>query len=508
MRSLIYRSYGFTLMTVSSLILAACAVGPNFVTPTAPKVKGYTTPPLAASTQETHDARKAGVKQNFHQDRDIPGEWWALYHSPTLDALIKQGLANSPNLAAAKATLINAKENYRAAIGTDYAPSITAGLDGTRERSNSSTAGAGDNNSSLFYLYNASVNVSYTLDAFGGMRRSVEASKAQVDYERYELAAAYLTLTANIVTTAINEASLTAQINATEALIQATEENLIILEKQMKLGGASQADILSQTNILAQNRALLPPLKNSLSQAHNALAVLLGVFPADLANTTIDLNSLTLPRDLPVSLPSKLVAQRPDILASSAQLHTASANIGVATANLLPSFTLTGSYGNSSNHKSTLFDADAVVWSFGGQLLQPVFNGGALRAERRAAIAAYDQASAEYKQVVLSAFQNVGDCLQALTTDALALQAAQQAETATQQTLAMTQKQYRLGAVSYLTVLSAMEAYQQARNNDVIAEAARYSDTAALFQALGGGWWQQPLDESPAKAETKKLSTP
>lgn len=494
MRSLIYRSYWLSLLPIASLSLTSCAVGPDFTSPAAPKVKAYTTPPLVATTS-TPTAKNAGVSQTFHAGQSIPSEWWALYHSPTLDALIKQGLANSPNLAAAKATLLNAKENYRAEIGTAYGPTVTAGLDGERQRSNTANMGSSNTISNVFNLFNASVNVSYTLDAFGGLRRAAEASKAQVDYEQYELAAAYLSLTANIVTTAITEASLSAQIDAVNALIQATQENLTIIEKQVKLGGASNADVLTQTNLLAQNRALLPPLQNSLSQTHNALAVLVGVFPTELAPIHIALDSLELPHDLPVSLPSALVGQRPDILASSAQLHIASANVGVATANLLPALTLSGSYGNASNHTNTLFKGDSIVWGFGGQLLQPVFNGGSLRAQRRASIAAYTQAAAEYQQVVLSAFQNVGDSLQALNNDALTLNAQQQAETATQKTLSLTQHQYRLGSVSYLSVLAAMETYQQAKINCIIARAARYSDTAALFQALGGGWWQHPLDE-------------
>lgn len=480
----------FSLQSVVALGLAACAVGPDFHTPKAPDVKGYTSTSLPATTAPVQGKDLADQSQTYVDGLNIPVEWWALYHSPVLDRLIKQGLANSPNLAAAKATLLQAKENYRAQIGTSYAPSVTANGGAQREQGNGAESGSSATGNP-FYLYNASVSVSYMLDVFGGQRRTVEASKAQVDYERYELAAAYLSLTSNIVTTAITAASYQAQIHATEALIQAEEENLIITQKQMKLGGASGANVLTQANTLAQNRALLPPLQNNLNQTLNSLAVLIGVLPANLPPLGLDLDSLTLPADLPVSLPSKLVEQRPDILASSAQLHSASANIGVATANLLPQITLSGSYGAESNHYSTLFSGNSTVWAFGGQLMQPVFNGGALRAQRRAAIAAYQVAASQYQQTVLQAFQNVADSLQALQTDALSLSAQQQVASTAKDTLAMTQKQYRLGGVSYLNVLTAEAQYQQANVNYIQAKATRYSDTAALFQSLGGGWWNQ-----------------
>lgn len=484
-----------SLQSIATLGLAACAVGPDFHTPKAPDVKGYTSTSLPSTTAPVKGNDLVDKPQTYVDGLDIPGEWWALYHSPALDRMIKQGIANSPNLAAAKATLIEAKENYRAQIGTSYAPSITANGSAQREQGNEASSG-GSATGSPFNLYNSSVSVSYILDVFGGQRRTVEASKAQVDYERYELAAAYLSLTANIVTTAITAASYQAQISATQALIKAEAEDLVITQKQMKLGGASGANVLTQANTLAQNRALLPPLQNSLNQTLNALAVLLGVMPANLPPLDINLDSLTLPADLPVSLPSKLVEQRPDILASSAQLHTASANVGIATANLLPQITLTGSYGAEANHTNTLFSGNSTVWAFGGQLMQPVFNGGALRAQRRSAIAAYQVAAAQYQQTVLQAFQNVADSLQALQTDALSLSAQQQAESTAKDTLAMTQKQYRLGGASYLNVLTAQVQYQQARVNYIQAAATRYSDTAALFQSLGGGWWKQNLEKT------------
>lgn len=488
------------LASLSISMLTACAVGPDFQTPTAPAVKGYTATPLPKQTAVVPGQGNAAQSQYFTVGQ-IPHDWWVLYHSPTLDSLIKQGLTNSPSLAQAKATLIQAQENYRAQIGTSYFPSVNGTLGATREQVNGASSGTSAT-TNPFNLYNASVSVSYPLDVFGLQRRTVEASKAQVDFEQYELAAAYLSLTANIVTTAITAASYQAQIEATQALIKAEAEDLALIQKQVRLGGASGANVLSQSNTLAQNRALLPPLQNSLNQSLNNLATLIGVLPANLPPLKLNLDSLTLPSQLPVSLPSQLVAQRPDILASSAQLHEASANVGIATANLLPQITLTGSYGAQSNHPNTLFSGNSTVWGFGSQLTQPLFNGGALRAQRRAAMAAYQVAAAQYQQTVLQAFQNVADSLQALQTDAENLKALQQAETAAYGTLTMTQKQYRLGGASYLNVLTAQEQYQQAKINRIQAEATRYNDTAALFQALGGGWWQQSLASLPSQTTT------
>ncbi len=490
MPALLTAFHRWWLLPVTSVMLTAC-VGPDFNVPNAPAVNRYTTTPLKP-TVDTHDPSNAGKTQVFDEKQTLPAEWWALYHSPALDALIKRGLAHSPSLAAAKATLLNAKETYRSQVGTAYAPSITAGGGATREQSNAASQNS-NNPSQLYNLYNTSVNVSYTL--YWGVLRANEASAAQVDYERYQLAAAYLSLTANIVTTAISVASYQAQIATVNALITAEQENLVIIEKQVQLGATAKTTALNQGNLLAQNRALLPPLQNALNQALNSLAVYIGAFPSEMTDIGVALESLTLPTQLPVTLPSQLVEQRPDVLSSQAQLHIASANIGIATANLLPQITLSGSYGNSSNRSNNLFDGNTGIWSFGGQLLQPIFNGGALRANRRASIAAYTEAVGNYQQIVLQAFQNVSDSLEALQTDAQLLQAQQQALDSTRETLAIIQKQYRLGGASYLTVLNANEAYQQAKLNQIVAEAARYSDTAALFQSLGGSWTNASLNQ-------------
>lgn len=484
-RSLLY-------ISVLSAGLFGCAVGPDFHSPTTPNTNSYTESALPDNTVSTNGS--GGAAQHFANGQDIPAQWWTIYHSPELNQLIELGLKNSPNLQAAQAALRQAEENLKAEIGSAFFPAVTAGFGGARGNySNTGSSGGSTNlpGSNIFNLYNASVNVSYTFDIFGGNRREVEALRSQVDYQRYQLQAAYLTLTSNIVTTAVSEASIRAQIAATQKLIDVSQQQLNIVQKQLQLGGASLSDVMAQQTQLAQTQALLPPLIKSLAQTRDGLAVLVGSLPSNANLPTFELDKLTLPTDLPVSLPSVLVRQRPDIQASEALLHVASAQVGVATSNMLPQFTLTGSYGAQSTNFGKLFTGPSNIWNLQGQVLQTLFNGGALIAQRRAAVAAYDQAAAQYRQAVLQAFQNVADSLQALHYDAQAFVANKKAETAAQTTLAITQKQYKLGGVSYPNVLTAQQLYQQAYINRIKAQAARYSDTAALFQALGGGWWNR-----------------
>lgn len=485
------RNIGIALL---GLGLSSCAIGPDFQQPTAPTAKSYTEKPLSTETASVIGTGPAGQAQQFMNGQDIPAQWWTLFRSPELDNLIKVGLNNSPNLVAAKARLRQAQENLNAQVGSAVLPTVDASFSPQRERE----VDAINQTTQTFTLYNASVNISYTLDIFGGSRRAAEALASQVDYEKFQMEAAYLTLTSNIVTTAVTVASLQAQIQASNNLIRAQQEQLAIVQKQFNLGGVSNADVLTQQTQLAQTRATLPTLEKNLAQTRHALAVLVGAFPSEIQLPTFELNKFELPTQLPVSLPSVLVRQRPDVRAAEALLHKASAEVGVASANLLPKFTLTGSYGFSSNKTSTLFDNTSVLWSLGGQVLQPIFRGGSLQAQRRSAVAAYDEAAANYKKTVLQAFQNVADSLRALETDAQALRAQKQAENAAQNALALTQKQYRLGSVSYLNLLNAQRQYQQTRINRIQAQAARYTDTAALFQALGGGWWNRTNGENHA----------
>jgi NodT family efflux transporter outer membrane factor (OMF) lipoprotein len=468
--------------------LAGCMLGPNFRSPDAPSADRYTPEALPAETASTPGG--AGVAQRFVASQDIPAEWWSLFRSNELDQLIRQALADSPTLAAAQATLRQAQENLKAESGALLWPSVDAQASASRQRSSAAALGLGGSGS-VFNLYNASVNVSYLLDIFGGSRRQLEALRAQVDFEAFQLQAAHLALTANIITTAVREASLRAQIQATQDIVTALQKQLDLVERRFELGAVSRSDVLAQRTSVAQIRATLPPLEKQLAQTRHQLSVYLGKLPSEAGTPEFRLDALQLPRELPVSLASSLVRQRPDIRASEALLHQASAQIGVATANLYPQITLSGSYGSETTQFNKLFDSSSTVWSAGASLLQPIFHGGELSARRRAAIAAYDQAAAQYRETVLGAFQNVADVLRALETDARTLQAQADAESMARDSLELTQRQFQLGAVSYLSLLNAQQQYSQARITLVQAQAARYSDTAALFQALGGGWWNR-----------------
>lgn len=466
--------------------LTGCMVGPNFHTPRSPHVSSYTATKMPAKTVRIAAAGKGGKSQRFIPAADIPAAWWYLFRSPEINELVRVGIANSPTIGAAKANLMQAKEILLAQVGSTLFPQVDAQFNGTRQRFAGATVGAGS--SSIFNIFNTSVNVTYALDIWGGARRGIEALWAQADNQEFQLIATYLTLTTNIVTTAITVASLQAQIEATIDLIKAEEDQLVILNKQFRLGGISRATVYTQETLVAQTKATLPLLQNSLAKSQHALAVLVGAFP-NARLPKIRLEKLDLPTNIPVSLPACLVRQRPDVRASEALLHAATAQIGVATANLFPQLTLTGNYGYTATVLSSLFDPNNKVWSIGAGLVQPVFHGGALLAQRRAAVAAYQSACFQYRQTVLLAFQNVADSLRALETDARALQAEQEAEIASRSALKLVQEQYFLGGTSYVALLIAQQQYQQARINRIRAEALRFTDTAALFQSLGGGWW-------------------
>ncbi|HEX9079803.1 MAG TPA: efflux transporter outer membrane subunit [Desulfuromonadaceae bacterium] len=466
-----------------------CTVGPDFRRPEPPPATAYTATPLPAETAAAPGT--LGASQRFVMKEEIPARWWELFKSPALDRLIRQALQENPSLAAAQATLRQARENLRARSGTEYYPGVDASLSGTRQKVSGATFGQPELGGFFYGLYNATVNVSYTLDLFGGGRRELEGLKSQVDYQRYQLEATYLTLTANIVTAAVQEASLRAQLKATREIIALQEKQSELVERQFHLGGASRSDVLAQQAQVAQSRAGLPPLEKALAQTRNQLAVYVGRLPSETGLPEFDLEGLHLPQELPLSVPSLLVRQRPDILASEELLHAAGAQVGVATANLYPQLTLTANLGSQAGRIQDLFSPGSSIWGLGASLTQPLFHGGELTAKRRAAVAAYDQAAAQYRGTVLQAFQNVADVLEALTADARALAAQADAEKAARDTLDVTQQQYRFGAASYLALLNAQRQHQQARVTLVQAQAARFADTAALFQALGGGWWNR-----------------
>lgn len=470
------------------VLMAGCAAGPDFQRPGAPVAQGYTSRPLPARTAPA-DAVGA-PSQQFVSGMDIPAQWWTLFHSPQLNRLVERALKANPNLQAARATLRQAQENAFAAEGALY-PMVNANGSVARQQIRGAQFGQPGSPGSLFTLYNASVSVSYSIDIFGAARRALEGVEAQAEFERYQLEGAYLTLAANVVTTAVQEASLRAQLAAAREIIDVETQQLDMLQRQYDVGAISLSGVLAQKTALAQTRATLPLLEKQLALIRNQLSVLVGSFPSEGGIDQFDLDTMQLPRDLPVSLPSNLVEQRPDIRASEAVLHAASAQVGVATANMLPQFTLSGGAGSVATTSSKLFSSGSGVWNLGLNLTQPIFHGGTLLHERRAAIAAYEGAAALYRSTVLSAFQDVANVLDALQFDADVLQAQSMAAQTATDSLDIARRQYQAGAASYLVLLNAEQAYEQTRIALAQARASRYADTAALFQALGGGWWNR-----------------
>ena len=471
-------------------LLAACAVGPNFKAPAAPRNAGFA-PAGQIAPKTTAAPLPGGEAQRFVDGMDIPGQWWTLFQSAQLNALIERALKNSPTLQAAQAALRQANETAAAQRGSYY-PSVSGTAQSERQKGSGASFGIPGFPSSYYYnLQTASVNVSYTLDAFGGTRRQVEALQAQAEYQQFALEASYLTLTANIVAAAVNEASLRAQISATEDIARSQQMQLDITQRRFAAGATSRADVLQQQSILQATLATLPPLRSQVAQQRNQLAAYIGDFPSDYTGAEFNLDSLSLPQDLPVSLPSKFVEQRPDVREYSALLHQATAQIGVATANMLPQITITGSYGQDASKWANIFSPSSNVYSLIGSITQPIFKGGQLMHQRRAAVAAAQEAAANYQATVITAFQNVSNTLYALQADADALAAQATAERSAADSLTLVQAQYKSGAASYVQVLTSEQSYQNAAVALVKARAQRYADTAALFQALGGGWWNR-----------------
>lgn len=489
------RSVGFAVLAVW---LAGCAVGPDFAPPPAPDVDGYTPEPLGTTVA---GAATPGVgAQRFVHDLDLPGQWWTLFHSKALNSLIDKALAANPDLQAAQAALVVARENVYVQVGA-LMPAVDANFTGSRQKfeiSQPSDVGAG---SPIYNLFTGQLNISYAPDVFGGTRRSIESLQAQEDSQRFALEATYLTLISNLAGAAVQEASLRGQIAATESIIKIEQDVLSVMQKQYKLGSIAEGDVVAQQAALAQVEQTLPPLQKQLLQQRDLLAALIGGFPNQHLPEKFVLAGLRLPRDLPVSLPSKLVEQRPDIRAAEANLQSASAQIGVAVANRLPNIALSGAIGSTALSVDQLFTPGFGFWTATGSVTQPLFHGGALLHKELAAEAAYDQAAAQYKSTVHVAFQNVADSLRAIQTDAVALQKAVASEAASAHSLDITRKRLALGDITYLGVLNAQQTYQQAVIALVQAKAARYADTVALFQALGGGWWNRG-DVAPEKPLT------
>jgi NodT family efflux transporter outer membrane factor (OMF) lipoprotein len=476
------------IAAVALLFIAGCAMGPDFKRPGAPAVNDYTGHPLSNTVASTNVV--GGEAQRFAKGSDIVGDWWTLFHSKPLNDLIELSLTNNPDLKAAQSALSVATENILAQRG-GYFPNVTAGFSATRQKQPGTLAPVPSSNAFQYNLFTPQVSVSYSPDVFGANRRSMESLKAQEQEVRFQMIATYTTLTANVVVTAIQAGAVQMQIDATRQLIDLNSNMVEILRYQLTKGYASRLDVVAQESQLAQVIATLPPLIKQSAQLRDLLAVLAGRFPNQAPTEKFKLSSLQLPEELPVSLPSQLVAQRPDVLQSEANLHAASAQIGIAIANRLPNITLTADVGSAALSFDKLFSSGTGFWGLGAAAAAPIFQGGTLLHQERAAKAAYVEAAEQYRSTVLNAFQNVADTLTVLEQDAEGLKAAAAAADDAQITLDLSQRQWKDGYISYVALLSAEQAYQQTRINLVQAQANRYADTAALFQALGGGWWHR-----------------
>lgn len=494
------------LMLMAAL-LPACVVGPDFKSPEAPKTSHYTDPVWIDADQLDGQQLVDGML--------VPAEWWEMFGSGKLDALVRRGLENSLTVAAARARLREVQEDLKSQAGAVLFPSVDANASSSRRKISGTSFGG---ESLIFTLHNASVSASYGVDLFGANTRHLESLESQINYEQFQLQAARMTLAANIVTAAVREASLREQIRATDAIIEDSRKQLSMIEKQFELGAVAQSVVLTQRSELAQARTALPELHRQMQQNRHLLAVLVGELPSESKLSSgnklpeFRLADMSLPRTLPLSLPSDLVRQRPDILASEALLHQANANVGLATANLYPRITISASYGSESRTAANLFRTGSTVWDAGTGLVQPLFHGGELRARKRGTEAALAQADANYRGVVLAAFKDVADTLLALQADAQGLQLQREAEQVAKASYELSREQYTAGAVSYLEMLTASQAYHRAAAARAVAEGTRLADSAALVHALGGGWWntsatdmqEANTDETSDHATTEK----
>ena len=467
-------------------LIGGCAVGPEFKPPVAPVTDRYTAEPLVqAQAQDS-----AGVAlQRFVDGRSIPEKWWSVFQSAPLDAMVRQALAANADIEAARASLRIAQENVLAQKGTFF-PTVGAQFTPTRQSVATPLASPVASGGNLYSLQTAQLNIAYAPDVFGGQRRQLESLQSLADVQRFQLEAAQLTLTANLVATVIQRASVRAQIDATHEIVTLAESQLTMVRRQQALGQVGTADVAAQEALLAQIEATLPPLQKQMAQQRNQLAVLLGRLPSDARIPEIGLDALQLPGELPLSLPSQLVVQRPDVRAAEAQWHAANAQIGVALAARLPSFDLTANIGSTALRLSQLATAGTGFWSIGANLVQPLFDAGTLMHRQRAAEATQAQAAAQYRSTVLGAFQNVADTLNAIQADASTLAAQSRAERAAGRSFDIARAQHDAGATGSFAVLVAQQALRQAAIARIQAQSARLADSVALFQALGGGWLQ------------------
>ena len=469
------------------LLLGGCTLGPDFLPPDPPKAESF----LPETTSEFVATNiPGGEAQRLVQGLDIPGQWWGVFQSAPLNSLIGQALSANPDIQAAAAGLRMARENARAQRATLF-PQLQGGLGASQNQTPGSLSPATASGASIYGLFTAGLTITYALDLWGANRRQIESLEALAEAQCFQLEGAYLSLAANVVAAAIQEASLRGQLEATQRIIAAQRETLGILERQSGLGAIAGLDVAAQQAAVAQAEATLPPLQKALALQRNLLATLTGRLPNESLAERFSLADLRLPHELPLSLPAKLVEQRPDVRAAEANLHSAGAQVGVAIANQFPQITLSAGVNTQALTLGTLFGPGVAGSTVAASALQTILDGGALAARKRAAQAGLEQADAQYRSTVLTAFRNVADVLRALEYDALALKAAVDAERAAATSREIARRRLELGDIIYSAVLLSELTYQQALLNRVQAQAARFTDTAALFQALGGGWWNR-----------------
>ncbi len=468
-------------LAATVLFMAGCAVGPDFKAPDAPEVTTYDSTPAANTTTDGN--------QQLQDGQDIPSQWWSLFHSQGLDELVKQAIRDNPDLAAADATLRVAQDNLSAGSSQLF-PTVSGSFSSQREKVAGASYG-GDFPSTIYTLHNATVSVSYGLDVFGGTRRAIEELQAQADYAHFQKEASYLTLTSNVVTAAIQEASLREQIAATQAIIEEQEKTLKVLNARFDAGAVPKSSITEQQTTVATTKATLPALDHQLAVTRHLLSILVGQMPQNQPEAVFKLAELTLPAQIPLSIPSKLVEQRPDIRMAEENLHAASAAIGVAEAARLPQIALSADIGSVGNIISKLFTPGSGMWDIAGSATQTLFDAGALADKEQAARDNYLAAAAQYRSTVLTAFQNVADTLHALQSDSDALNAKMEADKAAKESLSLAQTQLKAGSITTVEVLTTEQAEEQTAVALAQARAQRYADTAALFVALGGGWWNR-----------------
>lgn len=513
---------GLSLFACAAALLGGCAVGPEYKRPTLPVSAGYaaTTLPTATTSEATVTG---GEAQRFEVGGTVRADWWTLLQSPALNRYIEQALAANPNLEAAQAALRSAQALVDAQRGFYY-PSVQASYSPTRtkiaaNRGGNSPGIQGDgsvistgqgtptsqggsapfNSPVIFNFHTAQLNVGYNPDVFGGNLRQVQSLQAQADVQRFQLEAARITLATNAIAAAVQDAALRQQVATSQAVVDAAQTSLDLIQRQLKFGYASRLDVANQATTLAQARAALPPLRKQFEQNRDLLRALAGA-PQDSEVQAFDLAELKLPQDLPVSLPSQLLEQRPDVRAAEAQLQSASAQVGVARAARLPQFAMSADIGGAASGLSQMFWNSGRFFDLALSITQPIFDAGTLKLRERAAQETLQQASAQYRATVVGSFQNVADTLHAIQADAQALQAAAEVVETTNSALALTRRQHANGYLDRLALINAEQSERQAQLALVQARALRLLDTAALFQALGGGWWNRPGGVEPGSS--------